>query len=257
MGVGSENGDHWVGGIKERIVMVSVSQRIDTIDWGSIVQKIHDHGYANIAGVFSESECAHLIGLYSQDHLFRKTVSMERYRFGRGEYRYFDYPLPGLLEELRTGVYPRLVPVVNAWNRMLNAGAKYPEMHSDFIAHCRQHGQERPTVLILKYGAAGFNTLHQDLYGSVFFPFQMVLFLNEPGQDYTGGEFVLTEQIPRAQTKAIVLQPRLGDILIFTTNYRPVKGTRGHYRVNMKHGVSEVSSGVRHTLGIIFHDATS
>lgn len=180
---------------------------------------------------------------------------MEWYRFGLGEYKYFDYPLPDMLQTIREHIYPHLVSVANLWMEVLKTGIKYPSSLSELHALCQNQNQLKPTVLILKYGPGGYNTLHQDLYGEVYFPFQLVLFLTEPDQDYLGGEFVMTEQVPRAQSKAIVLSPRKGDILLFTTNFRPVKGTRGYYRANMRHGVSEVREGKRKTLGIIFHDA--
>jgi hypothetical protein len=181
---------------------------------------------------------------------------MERYRFGLGEYKYFNYPLPGIIEKLRQDIYPKLAPIANNWMRILNIDKQYPATLPELLEQCHQHHQTRATPLILKYGKGGYNTLHQDLYGDIYFPMQLVLFLDEPGTDYEGGEFVLIEQKPRAQSRAIVLKPHKGDMLIFTTNFRPVKGSKGYYRVNMKHGVSEVTSGQRHTLGIIFHDAS-
>ena len=180
---------------------------------------------------------------------------MERYRFGLGEYKYFNYPLPPIIQEAREAIYQLLAPVANEWMKYLNIDREFPAEFLKWQALCHQHAQDKPTVLILKYGKGGHNTLHQDLYGEVFFPIQAVLFLDEYGKDYTGGEFVMTQQTPRAQSKAIVLTPRKGDMLLFTTNFRPVKGSKGYYRVNMKHGVSEVRDGHRHTLGIIFHDA--
>lgn len=182
---------------------------------------------------------------------------MERYRFGLGEYKYFNYPLPNIIQTIRTTIYPKLAPIANAWFRVLNIDRQFPLSHAELLQQCHENGQQKATVLILKYGKGGFNTLHQDLYGDVYFPIQVVLMLNEPDKDFTGGELVLTQQIPRAQSKAIVVKPKKGDALVFTTNFKPEKGTRGYYRVNMKHGVSEVKSGERHTLGIIFHDAIS
>ena len=180
---------------------------------------------------------------------------MERYRFGKGEYKYFDYPLPKVIQELRETVYGRLSPIANQWMKSLKIDNLFPNSLQDLLKQCQANGQKKPTPLLLKYGAGGFNTLHQDLYGDVYFPIQTVFFLNEPDQDFTGGEFVLTQQTPRAQSKAIVIKPKKGDMLVFTTNFRPIKGTREYYRANMKHGVSEIKSGERHTLGIIFHDA--
>jgi hypothetical protein len=180
---------------------------------------------------------------------------MERYRFGLGEYKYYQYPLPGLIQQLREGVYPKLAPIANNWMRVLNIDQHFPESLAQLLELCHAQNQTRPTPLILKYGKGGYNTLHQDLYGEVYFPMQIVLFLNEPDEDYKGGEFVMIEQSPRTQSKAIVLKPGKGDMLIFTTNFRPVKGSKGYYRVNMKHGVSELAEGKRYTAGIIFHDA--
>ena len=220
-------------------------------------QDLNNKGFAIIKNVLSKAECDQLIQDYNADDRYRKTITMERYRFGLGEYKYFRYPLPDLINNIRETVYPQLVPVANLWMALLNIDTRYPPTHPELKAICHDKGQIRPAILILKYGKDGFNTLHQDLYGEVYFPMQAVLFLNQPGADYTGGEFVLTEQVPRAQSKANVLQPERGDMLIFTTSFRPVKGSKGYYRVNMKHGVSPLHSGERHTLGIIFHDALS
>jgi hypothetical protein len=182
---------------------------------------------------------------------------MERHRFGLGEYKYFDYPLPELVQKARDEMYPYLEVIANRWAEQLRMDVRYPQEFAEFQVECRANGQLKPTPLILRYGKGGFNTLHQDLYGEVYFPMQVASFLNEPDEDYTGGEFVLTEQVPRAQSKAIVLRPKRGDIIIFTTNFRPLRGSKGFYRANMRHGVSEVTSGERHTLGVIFHDAIS
>jgi uncharacterized protein len=238
-------------------VAMKSSMNLETIPWHNIHEGLNAKGYQIIPDLLDVHECQQLIALYDDDDLFRKTVSMERYRFGKGEYKYFRYPLTEMLQSLREHVYTALVPVANAWMKNLNSSIEYPLVHADFIAKCMEAGQQKPTVLVLKYGEGGFNTLHQDLYGDVYFPFQIVLFLNQQNDDFSGGEFVLTEQIPRAQSKAIVLSPPRGSMLIFTTNFRPVRGSRGFYRVNMKHGVSEVHHGKRHTLGIIFHDAVS
>lgn len=216
---------------------------------------MHARGYAHVPQLLTAEACRQLIDAYDDPALYRKTITMERYRFGLGEYKYFTYPLPGVLQAIREIVYPHLVPIANRWMEQLDMDRRFPETLSELHALCRQHGQTLPTALILRYGEGGHNTLHQDLYGEVFFPMQLVLFLNEPEEDYTGGEFVLTQQVPRAQSKAIVLQPRRGDMLIFTTNFRPIRGARGFYRAAMRHGVSEVHTGQRHTLGIIFHDA--
>jgi hypothetical protein len=216
---------------------------------------MHSEGFALVSSLLTKGECEGLIKTYNTPELFRKTISMERYRFGAGEYKYFKYPLPILIQEIRESIYPQLALIANHWMKVLKSDINFPEKHVDLQELCRQHAQDKPTVLILKYGKGGYNTLHQDLYGEIFFPIQLVLFLNEPKEDYEGGEFVLIEQRPRAQSKAIVLQPKRGDMLMFTTNFKPVKGAKGYYRVNMKHGVSEVHEGNRHTLGVIFHDA--
>lgn len=220
-----------------------------------IYESLNKNGYAILGNVLNEEECKSLIAMYDNSKLFRKTIAMERYRFGAGEYKYFTYPLPDIIHQLREKLYLILYPVANTWFKVLNIDFQFPNTHKAFIKTCNSHNQTLATPLILKYGEGGHNTLHQDLYGDIYFPLQAVIFLNQPNEDYTGGEFAMTEQIPRAQSKAIVLQPNLGDILIFTTQLRPQKGTKGYYRVNMKHGVSEVHSGERHTLGIIFHDA--
>ncbi len=230
-------------------------EKIKQLDWPTLTESLNSRGYAAASSILNDEECAQLIGQYHNDGLYRKTVVMERHNFGLGEYKYFHYPLPGIVQDLRESIYPNLAPVANNWMRVLNIDQNYPAALPELMAHCHAQGQIKPTPLILKYEKGGFNALHQDLYGDIYFPMQAVVFLSEPGKDHEGGEFVLIEQRPRAQSKAIVLQPRKGDMLIFTTNFRPVKGTKGYYRVNMRHGVSEVTSGNRYTLGIIFHDA--
>lgn len=237
--------------------MKSIVERLQEKDWQQVANHMHEQGYAIVPKVLTRTECDELITAYHAGNTYRKTISMERYRFGAGEYKYFQYPLPDLITQVRETVYGHLAPIANKWMEVLQIDQRFPSTHEALKLHCREKGQDKPTILILKYGAGGFNTLHQDLYGDVWFPMQAVLFLNEPGEDYTGGEFVLTEQIPRAQSKANVLQPKRGDMLLFTTNFRPAKGSRGYYRVNMKHGVSPLHTGQRHTLGIIFHDALS
>ncbi len=237
--------------------MKTVEQKIAATNWPEVTEAMHRDGYAIIPGLLSDEQCERLKAGYTQPDLYRKTVVMERYRFGQGEYKYFDYPLPESIELIRTALYPHLATIANTWFKALGIEVQFPSKHAALLQQCHANGQEKATVLILKYGAGGFNTLHQDLYGDIYFPIQVVLMLNEPGQDFTGGELVLTKQVPRAQSKAIVLQPRKGDAVVFTTNFKPEKGTKGYYRVNMKHGVSEVKSGERHTLGIIFHDAIS
>lgn len=237
--------------------MEDLKTKLATTDWQSVSESMNEKGYAIIPKILSDKQCNELIQEYNNQDLYRKTVVMERYRFGLGEYKYFDYPLPKIIQTLRETMYPKFSPIANLWMKVLNIDKIFPETFEVMQSLCHQNNQLKPTPLILKYGKGGFNTLHQDLYGDVYFPMQCVLFLSEPDKDFIGGEFVLTQQTPRAQSKAIVLKPKKGDMLILTTNFRPVKGTRSYYRVNMKHGVSEVINGERHTLGIIFHEATT
>jgi uncharacterized protein len=235
--------------------MKGIDDKLNTINWESITEEMHEKGYVIIHKLITDEQCTDLIKEYENPNAYRKTVVMERYRFGLGEYKYFNYPLPNLIQSIRESIYPKLAPIANTWMKVLNIDTIFPDTHQQLLEQCHSNNQLKATVLILKYGKSGYNTLHQDLYGDIYFPIQTVLFLNEPDHDFTGGEFVLTQQTPRAQSKAIVLKPKKGDMLIFTTNFRPVKGSKGYYRVNMKHGVSEIHSGERHTLGIIFHDA--
>jgi hypothetical protein len=239
------------------MTMETIEEKLAALDWEGIAAEMNDKGYAIASRLLSDQQCEDLIREYDNPDSYRKTVIMERYRFGLGEYKYFNYPLPGLIQTIRENIYPELVPIANCWMKVLNIDKTFPGTFKELQALCHASNQLKPTVLILKYGKGGHNTLHQDLYGELFFPIQAVIFLNEPGVDYTGGEFVMTQQTPRAQSKAMVIKPGKGDLLIFTTNFRPLKGSKGHYRVNMKHGVSELHSGERHTLGIIFHDALS
>ena len=208
-----------------------------------------------IDNVLSEAECKHLSGLYSDDYLYRNIVNMRRYRFGLGEYKYFNYPLPPAIQMLREILYAPLATIANEWMRKLDLKTQFPAKHQDFIVECQARSQTRPTPLMLRYEPGGFNTLHQDMYGEIYFPFQVVFVLTQAGRDHAGGEFVLTEQVPRAQSRVEVLQPNQGDAVIFTTNFRPVQGTKGYYKAKMKHGVSEIKMGIRYSLGIIFHDA--
>ncbi len=219
------------------------------------LHSIRDYGYALLPSFLSTESCQRLRESYCRPDLYRKTIEMQRYRFGRGEYKYFQYPLPEVIQKLRNDLYVPLAGVAREWARDLNTGLSYPDRHEQFLAMCKEKNQTRPTPLILHYECGGFNTLHQDLYGEIYFPFQVVIVLNQCGIDFTGGEFVMTEQIPRAQSKARVIQPNQGDAIIFTTHSRPVKGTHGYFRTNMKHGISEVKSGERYAMGIIFHDA--
>ena len=235
-------------------MIASIVDTIQHADWQTATDNLNTKGFALLPNILTSSACDALISGYGDEQLYRKTITMARYRFGLGEYKYFNYPLPDVLQTIRETVYPFIAPVANAWMGALGMPQTYPGSFIEFQQVCHDNNQTKPTVLILQYGVGGHNTLHQDLYGEIFFPIQLVLFLNEPGVDYTGGEFVLTQQVPRAQSKAIVLAPGEGEMLLFTTNFRPVKGTKGYYRVNMKHGVSEVHVGKRHTVGIILHD---
>jgi hypothetical protein len=228
---------------------------IDNIDWVIINQSLDEQGFARIPGVLSPDQCNELRNVYPEEKLFRSTVNMQRYRFGKGEYKYFDYPLPAIIQTLRSEFYKPLVSIANDWMGRLGIDIEYPADHPDFIAGCHATKQIRPTPLILRYEAGGFNTLHQDLYGKIFFPFQVVLMLSQR-KEYQGGELVFVEQLPRAQSKAEVVCAEQGDAVIFTTNFRPVKGTRGFYRSKMKHGISPLRSGSRYAVGIIFHDAS-
>ena len=225
------------------------------MNWHTIEDSLNTKGYAVIENVLSSEECKHLSGLYDDHYLYRNIVNMQRYRFGLGEYKYFNYPLPPTIQVLREILYTPLAAIANEWMQKLETATQFPAKHLEFLKECHAKSQSRPTPLILRYESGGFNTLHQDMYGEIFFPFQVVFVLTQPGQDHEGGEFVLTEQIPRAQSKVDVLQPNQGDAVIFTTNFRPVKGTKGYYRAKMKHGVSEIKKGIRYSLGIIFPDA--
>jgi hypothetical protein len=231
--------------------------RIASLDWDRIARDLDSTGYALVPKLLDQVECERLAVGYDSPGAFRKTVVMARYRFGLGEYKYWTYPLPEIVQTLRQGLYSHLAPIVNGWLRKLGITPDLPEQFDQMRALCHGKGQTLPTPLILRYGKGGFNTLHRDLYGEVYFPVQAVINLSEPGVDFEGGEFVLTEQVPRAQSKAMVLSPRRGDMIIFTTNFRPVKGSRGYYRASVRHGVSEVRSGSRTAVGIIFHEATS
>lgn len=226
------------------------------LNWNELDQTLDEQGYAKLPRLISEEACSRLIVGYEDASLYRKTIDMQRYRFGIGEYKYYDAPLPALLQQLREQLYPGLARTANRWQEQLNQPAAYPEALAAFLDQCHQAGQCRPTPLILKYEAGGYNCLHQDLYGDVFFPFQVVFVLNQRGVDYEGGEFLLVEQRPRAQSRGHVITLNQGEGLIFPTQQRPVQGTRGYYRVTLRHGVGTVTSGTRYSLGIIFHDAT-
>jgi hypothetical protein len=224
--------------------------------WSAITEHLNDKGWAPIRGLISGDTCDDIAGAYDQDASFRTRIVMSRHGFGRGEYKYFSYPLPEVVQTLRSELYRRLEPVANAWNEQLGSVMRYPHEHADFLARCHDAGQRRPTPLLLRYGPGDYNCLHQDLYGENVFPLQVAILLSEPGQDFEGGEFVLTEQRPRAQSRAMVVPLAKGDGVVFAVSHRPVRGTRGAYRVNLRHGVSEVRAGRRHTMGIIFHDGT-
>jgi len=233
-----------------------IAKRIAQIDWRQIEDSLWARGYAVTSELLLPGECQELIALYADDQHFRSHIVMERFRFGVGDYKYFAHPLPEAVNSLRTEAYPHLAGIANAWAAALgDTSNPYPPEHSTFLQTCHQAGQLRPTPLLLHYEAGGYNCLHQDIYGEVSFPMQMVLLLEQPGSAWQGGEFLLVEQQPRAQSKAEVVHAEQGQAIIFTTRYRPVKGSRGYYRVNLRHGVSRVHSGTRYTLGIIFHDA--
>jgi hypothetical protein len=231
--------------------------RVEALNWHQIGDELNMHGCALLEGVLTPEECEALVRLYPNEQAFRSRVVMARHGFGRGEYKYFSYPLPSLVQALRTRLYRALAPVANQWNQAMGIAGRFPGEHGEFIARCHDAGQVRPTPLLLQYEAGDYNCLHQDLYGDHVFPLQVAILLSEPGRDFTGGEFVLTEQRPRMQSRAEVVQLRRGDAVAFAVHHRPVRGTRGTYRVNLRHGVSRLRSGHRHTLGIIFHDATA
>ena len=228
---------------------------VEDISWEQVSHDLDAEGNAIIKGILSSAECDEVRALYQETKLFRSEVIMERHGFGRGEYRYFKYPLPDLIASLRTSLYPQLVPIANRWNEALGIDVRYPATHADYIRRCHQAGQNKPTPLILKYGPDDYNCLHQDLYGEHIFPLQVAILLSEPDQDFTGGEFVMTEQRPRMQSRPIVVPLWKGDGVVFAVHHRPVQGKKSIYRVNLRHGVSRLRSGSRHTLGIIFHDA--
>ena len=230
-------------------------ERVDAADWPQLEVDLDAQGWAVIPRLLEPFECAALAALYPQGALFRSRIVMERHGFGRGEYQYFAYPLPEPVADLRATLYPRLAPVANRWSEALRSGLRFPSEHAPFIERCHAAGQRRPTPLLLQYAAGDHNCLHQDLYGEQIFPLQVVILLSEPGRDFEGGEFVMTEQRPRMQSRAMVLPLRQGDAALIAVHHRPVQGTRGAYRVNLRHGVSRVRSGRLHTLGIIFHDA--
>jgi uncharacterized protein len=235
--------------------MLSIKERTEKLDWRSIEEELNRSGYALTSTVLRASECRKIIDLYGTDKIFRSRVVMERHNFGRGEYQYFAAPLPQIVLELREHFYAPLAEIANRWMPRLQQRWRYPPTLADFISHCHQHQQTKPTPLVLRYETDDYNCLHQDLYGEISFPLQAACVLNMHGQDFTGGEFLLSEQRPRAQTRAEAITIERGQFIIFPNRWRPVSGTRGDYRVNMRHGVSRLRSGRRYCLGIIFHDA--
>ncbi len=235
---------------------MDIESRLAGRDWPAITDQIDAHGCAVLDGLLTADECRDLAALYSEPLHFRSHIQMARHGFGRGEYRYFRYPLPPLLAGMRAALYPPLARVANGWAERLDQATRYPASHAEFLDQCHAAGQTRPTPLLLQYVTGDFNCLHQDLYGALAFPLQVAVLLSKPGQDFSGGEFVLTEQRPRMQSRAEVVPLDRGDAVIFAVHTRPVRGSRGDYRVNLRHGVSRLRGGMRHTLGIIFHDAT-
>lgn len=233
-----------------------LAAHVDALDWVRIATDLDAQGHAVIPRLLTAEQCAGLVDLYAREELFRSRVIMSRHGFGRGEYQYFSYPLPDVVATLRSSIYPHLAPIANGWNEQLRSEVRFPEQHAEFIKRCHGAGQKRPTPLLLQYQAGDYNCLHQDLYGEQVFPLQVAALLSEPGRDFSGGEFVLTEQRPRMQSRAEVVPLTQGDAVVFAVHHRPVQGSRGIYRVNMRHGVSRLRSGRRHTLGVIFHDAT-
>jgi len=241
--------------LRKQLQVANSTGRIDRFDWPHISEDLDEYGNAVLPQVLSSKECDTLVSLYSEDRHFRSRVVMSRHSFGRGEYKYFRYPLPEIVSQLRTELYSRLEIIANRWNQAMSIDVRYPKEHADFVRRCHQAGQLRPTPLLLEYGPGDFNCLHQDLYGEHVFPIQVTILLSQPGRDFTGGEFVLTQQRPRMQSQAEVVPLGKGDAVVFAVHYRPVQGKRGYYRVNFRHGVSRLRSGHRHTIGLIFHDA--
>jgi uncharacterized protein len=232
----------------------SVSARVKELPWGEIAQGLWESGFARTGALLARAECELLRGWYSEASRFRSRIDMARYRFGRGEYQYFSYPLPELVAELRKELYARLAPAANAWMAALGLEREFPAEHPAFLKQCAKHGQARPTPLLLRYRTGDYNCLHQDVYGEIVFPFQVIFCLSRPEEEFGGGELLLVEQRPRAQSVGQAIALQQGEAAVITTRYRPVKGLRGHYRANLRHGVSKILSGERYTLGIIFHD---
>jgi len=241
--------------LAEPISADAIETRVEHYDWTAVQDHLDAHGWATFPRLLTAGETSALAGLYADDRIFRSHVVMARHGFGRGEYKYFKYPLPDTVSELRTSLYPRLVAIANRWNEEMGIGVRYPAAHGDFIKRCHQAGQTRPTPLLLQYGEGDFNALHQDVYGEHVFPLQAMVLLSSPHDDFSGGEFVLVEQRPRMQSRVEVIPLDRGDGVVWAVRNRPVRGSRGSYRVNMRHGVSRLRSGHRHTMGVIFHDA--
>jgi len=233
----------------------SAAERVAGLSWPGLAAELDGFGCAIIEQLLAPDECDGIAELYDDEAHFRSHVIMARHGFGRGEYRYFRYPLPDLIRDLRAALYPPLAVIANGWNERMGIATRYPEGHEDLLAACHAAGQTRPTPLLLRYRPGDYNCLHQDLYGELAFPLQVAILLSQPDDDFTGGEFVLTEQRPRMQSRAEVVPLRKGDAVIFAVHHRPVRGSKGDYRVNLRHGVSRLRSGQRHTVGIIFHDA--
>ena len=231
-----------------------VAERVSALDWPRLSADLDAHGCATTGALLTPQECVALAARYDEDGIWRSRVIMARHGFGRGEYKYFSYPLPDIVAPLRTALYPPLADVANRWNEQMGIDQRYPADHAAWLKRCHAAGQVKPTPLLLQYGPGDYNCLHQDVYGELVFPLQVAFLLSRPGEDFSGGEFVLTEQRPRMQSRAEVVPLQQGEGVIFPVHHRPVQGTRGTYRVNMRHGVSRLRSGRRHTLGIIFHD---
>ena len=232
-----------------------LAAHVDALDWPQITGELDSQGCTILKGLLAPDQCRAVSALYPDDTNFRSRIVMGRHGFGRGEYKYFSYPLPDLIAQLRPALYAHLQDVANRWNESMGINIRYPVAHAAFLKRCHEAGQAQPTPLLLQYEAGDFNCLHQDLYGEHVFPLQVAILLSEPGRDFSGGEFVLTEQRPRMQSRPEVVPLRQGDAVVFAVHHRPVQGTRGFYRVNLRHGVSRIRSGHRHTIGVIFHDA--
>jgi len=233
----------------------SAEARVAAFDWGALTGELDSYGCAVLPKLLSPAECRNIAALYPDVSHFRSHVIMARHGFGKGEYRYFKYPLPDLIGGIRTALYPHLASIANEWNARMGMDQRFPADHASYLQHCHDAGQTKPTPLLLQYAPGDFNCLHQDLYGDLWFPVQVAILLSEPDRDFTGGEFALTEQRPRMQSRVEVVPLRQGDAVAFAVHNRPVQGAKGNYRVNLRHGVSRIRSGMRHTVGIIFHDA--